>query len=71
MNEQACWDYINQNMWNVIPVTEDQFRSSGFASVFQVGPDISGNTYLVGLREEGNVGGYFCPQRTVGCVSPL
>ena len=71
MNEQACWDYINQNMWNVIDMTEDGFRASGFANVLQVGPDISGNTYLVGIREEGNVGGYFCPQRTVGCVSPL
>jgi hypothetical protein len=71
MNEQACWDYINQNMWNVNPVTEEEFRASGFATVYQVGPCISGNVYLVGLREEGNVGGFFDPQRQAGATSPV
>lgn len=70
MNEQAGWDYINANYWNVTPMTEEDFRNHGFAIVGQIGPNISGNMYLVGWRDEGHVGGYFCIDRQAGCMSP-
>lgn len=68
--ELAYRDYINKNFWNVIPMTEEQFRASGFVDVVTLDPNISGEIYMVGIHSDGHVSGYFCPQRQAGCVSP-
>lgn len=67
--DQHCWDYINANMWNVIPMTEETFRLCDWSEIRQVGPDISGNTYLAGIQPDIGVRGYWDPQRTMGALS--
>lgn len=70
MNEKAGWDYINANYWNTIPMSEEDFRNGGWSEVFQIGPNVSGDSYLIGWREAGHVGGYYCLTRQSGCMSP-
>jgi hypothetical protein len=70
ITDQSCWDYINQNMWTVIPMDQDTFRNRSWTSIRELGPDISGNVYQAGILGNEGCRGYWDPQRQAGALSP-
>jgi hypothetical protein len=68
--ERQCWDYINSNMFTIVPMDEATFRNRAWTSVEQVGPTLSGDVYLVGIHGNDGCRGYWDPQRQGGAVSP-
>lgn len=68
--ERLCWDYINSNMFTGIAMDEATFRNRAWTEVHEVGPDLQGNVYLVGIHGNDGCRGYWDRQRQLGAVSP-